>query len=383
MKEKQYYDIVAAIYDAALDPSNWHHVFHKLERLFHAEKILMGVTKNSPGSASFDLNLSHNFESAFLRSYNDYYHKLNVTLDEGIRRGLLRSGYIYCVGDLCEDLTPAQNRMYQEVLEDWAEPQGVECSFGTCLVLDKDFFGLLTIGRNGRHGRATEEEVDILRRLTPHFQRAVSQYKYFSKKRDSMEAALSLVGVGVVVLDSEQCVVFINEEAERIISMNDGVRITAKGSLRVHDSRLQRRFNANMNEAVKTSELCSTSPGDAFKLSRPSEKKPYSLMISPIGRGIYDGLSASSKCLVLIHDPEREPPQATIRLQQLYGLTEAESEVVDLLAAGFSIDEISDILKVTRNTSRTLLQRAFQKTETHRQAEIVALVRGDNIIFSN
>lgn len=64
-------------------------------------------------------------------------------------------------------------------------------------------------------------------------------------------------------------------------------------------------------------------------------------------------------------------PQA---LQQRFGLTRAEARVVRRLVEGSSIKRIAEELRVSTETARTHAKRAMQKTDTHRQAELVSLV---------
>lgn len=72
----------------------------------------------------------------------------------------------------------------------------------------------------------------------------------------------------------------------------------------------------------------------------------------------------------------REPgPQlSTQSLQLRFSLTRAEAKVVKLLCQGNSMKAIAQDLGVSLETARTHAKRAMQKTDTHRQAELVSLV---------
>lgn len=62
------------------------------------------------------------------------------------------------------------------------------------------------------------------------------------------------------------------------------------------------------------------------------------------------------------------------QLERRFGLTRAEGRVVRRLVQGRSLNEIAEELSVSAETVRTHAKRAMQKTDTHRQAELVALV---------
>jgi len=74
---------------------------------------------------------------------------------------------------------------------------------------------------------------------------------------------------------------------------------------------------------------------------------------------------------VLIIDPEHETEPVTALLRQLYGFTNTESEIALRLAHGADLRRISAELSISLITVRTHLQHAFDKTNTHRQAELV------------
>ena len=82
--------------------------------------------------------------------------------------------------------------------------------------------------------------------------------------------------------------------------------------------------------------------------------------------------------LVLIIDPEDEPAPAAALLRRLYHLTEAEAEAEAEVAVhvmhGADLKQISDELSISLTTVRTHLQHVFDKTDTHRQAELVRLL---------
>jgi DNA-binding CsgD family transcriptional regulator len=80
--------------------------------------------------------------------------------------------------------------------------------------------------------------------------------------------------------------------------------------------------------------------------------------------------------LVLIIDPEDDPVPAAALLRRLYHLTRAEAAVALHLMHGADLREISEQLSISLATVRTHLQRVFDKTDTHRQAELVRLLLG-------
>jgi len=379
ISEKNFYGMLGSIYDAALDPSGWSEVFCRLEQAFGVDKVLMGLTSCKPGKSSLDLNLSLNFDPAFLRSYNDYYHQYNYSLHDSIQKKQLLAGGIFNVDYNIEPNKPE----HREFCADWVIPQDAPYVFGACLTMNDDTMGLLSLVRGGKAGAPINGHFELLRRLTPHLQRAVSQHLVFGSRVACLEDALSRIPLGVIVFNVLGVPVFINKEAGRIIAEKDGLSLSHAGRIKVENSSLEARISAVLKSASTTWERRSAVSGGVVQVLRPSGKRPYSLMISPASGRVFEALDGVSRALILINDPVREPPESLERLCMLYRLTRAEAELVELLASGLNLDEISQILSVTRNTARTLLQRAFQKTGTRRQAQLVSLVSRDGVILSN
>jgi DNA-binding CsgD family transcriptional regulator len=77
---------------------------------------------------------------------------------------------------------------------------------------------------------------------------------------------------------------------------------------------------------------------------------------------------------VLITDPEEGPEPPAALLRRLYRLTKAENDIALRMMRGADPKQISDELSVSVTTVRTHLKRIFDKTDTHRQAQLVQLL---------
>jgi DNA-binding CsgD family transcriptional regulator len=78
----------------------------------------------------------------------------------------------------------------------------------------------------------------------------------------------------------------------------------------------------------------------------------------------------------LIIDPEQEPEPPKMLIRRLFGLTNAEADVALRVMRGDGLNPISAELALSRATVNTHLQHIFDKTDTHRQAELVRLLLG-------
>jgi DNA-binding CsgD family transcriptional regulator len=76
---------------------------------------------------------------------------------------------------------------------------------------------------------------------------------------------------------------------------------------------------------------------------------------------------------------DSKPPTDVLALQRTHGLTRAEARVVSRLAVGLDLPTIAAELGVGVETVRSHLKRAYAKTGTSRQAELVRLVLVDSV----
>jgi DNA-binding CsgD family transcriptional regulator len=77
---------------------------------------------------------------------------------------------------------------------------------------------------------------------------------------------------------------------------------------------------------------------------------------------------------VLLVDPEDCPKVSFGLLQQVFGLTKGEAHLANQLLCGQSLQEIADESGVSIGTVRSQAKAVLTKTDTHRQAELVALL---------
>ena len=109
-------------------------------------------------------------------------------------------------------------------------------------------------------------------------------------------------------------------------------------------------------------------------VSRPSMKRPYSLLVVPLPRENFALSHRRAAVAVFISDPEQEAETIDQLLSRIYGLTPAEARLASLLMQGKSLEQSGEALQITSNTARSSLKSIFGKTQTNRQSELVRLL---------
>lgn len=98
--------------------------------------------------------------------------------------------------------------------------------------------------------------------------------------------------------------------------------------------------------------------------------RPLVLRTIPIVEKTANGAHA----VVIMIDLAVLPRPELAPLQLIFGLTTAEARLAIAIALGRSPEEIADTTNVSTSTVRRQLSSVFQKTGTHRQPELVALL---------
>lgn len=185
------------------------------------------------------------------------------------------------------------------------------------------------------------------------------------------EVALNRVPVGVIVVERDAKVVFMNPIGAEIVATKDGLLVGADNTLRgLHPGQSQ-ALSELIAEVVEDGGRQSR----ALAIERQSMQRPFSVLVSR--------LDDEGRALLFITDPEERLEVSPDVVARLFGLTDSEARLASALARGDSLGEAAEAMGVTVSTARTYLKQVFAKTGASRQADLIrmiltspALVRG-------
>jgi len=172
-----------------------------------------------------------------------------------------------------------------------------------------------------------------------------------------------------ILLDKHGRVLRLSAAAEQVIAAGDGLRITGNRLFGL-DGECDGRLEAAIQAAVNDREPRSS----ATTLVRRSGRKAYLCLVYPLVRKRRFLAPHRAAALVHIVDPTRVAARLSEVQRALFGLTEREVEVADLLLSGHSPESLAAVLEISRNTARVHLQSLFRKTGTNRQSELVRIL---------
>ena len=104
-------------------------------------------------------------------------------------------------------------------------------------------------------------------------------------------------------------------------------------------------------------------------IKAPMQQEQIELVVTPVA-GTHAG-AGSTQILLYLFDAGIERDVSYEILTRLYGLTQTEAKLVQLLIRGLTLDEAAQDLEISVNTARTHLKHIFHKTGINRQTELV------------
>lgn len=217
-----------------------------------------------------------------------------------------------------------------------------------------------------------QSQIRILHDLGPHLTRAgrlIMKLNDIELRLGQLSSALDHMKQPAIVVGSNGRVIIMNSAAETLFSQPDTFTIDGGGKIALK-STIETR---NLHQAIQ---LASRNPAQDGKpapeivINNSNEGKRMTLSVLPLSKGKEGGKTDSVMLLLKEFALERMSLET---LQQAFGLTPAETRLTALLANGSSLRQASESLGVSYWTVMTQVKSCYQKTGTHRQAELVSL----------
>ena len=355
-------DVILLAYDAALGRTSWTTALAAIADLFMATGITL-LAQNVRGSRATVLGAS-GFESVALRNYEQYYRARNVILASG--QHLLLPGVVRTT----EMMVPEQTLLKSEYYNDFLQPLDVRHHLSTTLQREGDDAVHLTFFRPKSAGVDQSEEMRLLQHVVPHLERALQIHQRLAvaeQHAQGMTQAVERSGRGVALLDRSGRVIFVNSSLEKMIGTSDGLMLNKAGFASTARE-ATRRLQAAIAEALRGGS------GGSLAIPRTTGAAPYAVVVSAVPAPHRELLFSDAAVIIIVSDPSSAPAVDLKVLRETFGLTPAEARLASRLANGRTIQATAAELRISVMTARTHLKRVLQKTDTHRQSELVRVL---------
>lgn len=350
-------ELIDLIYRCASTPSTWAEFVSELS----AEL----------GHAAVGLVLGSGWESRPDRLFKSGY-ELNRAYFELRERDPWAALYATgTVGEVVVHVEPrAEAVAKSSYYRDYLRPQGLGTGPLVTLLLERrdgKLEGSLSVLARADGPPIRQRELELLRALAPHIRRAREICLAMDRGRARQTGftdVLDQLQIGVLLLDEKGTPVFANRSAGELLGVSD----RDSGS-----TRLQQIRSAFARATGALRIAADGASSEVVLIRHPVDGAPLQLIVSELERGT-SVLGYNVPNAVFLADPRRAAGNPLSVLRTLYRLTPAEAKLTFLLAAGRTLEEAATNLGVTRGTVKTRLKKVFDKTDTHRQGDLIRLV---------
>jgi DNA-binding CsgD family transcriptional regulator len=361
--------LIDLIYEAVLDSNLWPSVLIRLAGATGAAQVSM--TSRNRQSGIFT-TLSPRTDPDLLASYREYWRFHNPLWQ---RTTSWPAGEIYAL----DGLMPREDFSVTPVFNEWWRPSGRGlAAAGANILVENQFSVLIYIANAPGKNVLTARQLRIFKAALRHLIRAVRinrQLWTLELERLAPPEQFESLAQGVLLADASARVVLANAAAKAMLDTRDGLflengRLAATGGPDV-----LRKLIATCARGVRGVD----GPGGEFKIPRESPRSLLHVTVTPLRSKAqladipWIGAGAPV-AIVTVKDPDIDRRRREVNLRSRYGLTTAESGLAAEIVKGDGRVAAARRRGISGATAKTQLSSIFEKTGTHRQAELVRLL---------
>lgn len=274
------------------------------------------------------------------------------------------------------DYLPEAELRQSEFFRNFLEPVDVFHILGVDINTSDGAQCRLRISRGRDDPPFVSAEKTLLARFIPHLEQSIRVHMQLNRieiERNLYAGAVDQMAVGTIILDETGKVLQTNQVAERLLQEKDGIKQVNDG-LQVGSARDTQEFRRLVRQAMLSQKGNQATVVEAMRVTRPSGRADLGIIVRSVPLAAWSEGKQCPAVVIFISDPEQQSsaPQEIVRA--LFDFTPAETQLAMLLANGLTLDEASEELGISRNTSRAHLRSTFSKTGVTRQTMLVRLI---------
>lgn len=366
------YDFIDTIYDAAYAPEGWAPVMERLADMVGGDSGWLSQINVRDGSGGHLNDPVARIDEIWPRRYLDYFASRNPIAIAKDADTYLRDWVPIIVTH--DDQIRRDDLVQTEFFNDFLRPQDVSSAMMIRLARFGAETATININCSFRRGRFDPADVALARQFQPHLIRAFKLGRRLSEARAIDGGAASLFeqsSHGLFLVDGQGRIRRLNPVAESLLAEAGGL-CSAGGRLSARQAESARRL-AGLIAAAAAADP-SERTGGALALPTPTRALPLSVTVSPIRAERAWSYHVGPSVMVCVADLDSGAAPTEAQVRQLFGLTAAEARLALALCRGRSPRQAAADFGVSYQTVRSQLTRIFDKTRTHRQADLAHLL---------
>lgn len=363
-------ELIQLVYAGPGTQEGWQVFLHELCIATNGSAAhFISVSMPSPHAT---ISLTINTDPAALRGYRDHW-AAHDPWGHGLARRTIGCGNVVTGDELISHAQLKETAYYRDFSRSY---DMVRCVIGT-IEPGPDAVSVISINGTERRGPFGRKDKTLLEALVPHIRMALQLHRRLAAAEasaDVLGGVIDHASHAVMFVDGCGKVTFMNRAAQTLLAARDGL-VAENGELRAMRPADTRQLRRLVSRAAATAAGEQIDSGGAFAVDRPSGRHPLMVLVSPLSRrrSTMPNVEASG-VMVVVTDPEHTEIPSAEMLCALLGLTMAEAKLTRLIARGVTLAEAAAQLGIGVQTVRTRTKAIFDKTGTHRQADLVRLV---------
>ena len=372
LNDETYDRLISQIFSAALDGSQWQGFLDTLAQASPGTRTQLHG--HDFGRTEVQIGAFSGYDGSLVESWYEYYGLINIWAP-----GMLKLPV--GVATAAEAVAGEEEVNRSEFYNDWVRPQE-DIRSGACVIIDKSPNRFFALGGNMRAVDAEDHRddfVDLLQRLTPHLQAAMS----ISRRIGALEIENSVLaqaggarGAAVLVLDAARSVVYANAAAQVHLAEGAPLRCDRRGRVSLSDRAADRRLGMALGQLLTRGDGQGTAvfrlPGAGPALICRTAR--LDLPELALHSALLFTRALDAPCLLVTLARDFSASQAHRALIANHALTTAEADIAVGVTEGHGLAELAEARGTSLHTVRNQLKAVLSKTGLHGQRDLVRLV---------
>jgi DNA-binding CsgD family transcriptional regulator len=359
--------LIDRVYDASIDDRAWVGLAEQIAGVFGSTSAVLKIQDSSSEHVHL-VDMTENLVVGLnQQDWADHWQHNDLWVERSIIHGKSK---IVTNRDLIPDAEFEKTAFYN----DWIRHLDIYHMIGAVFPVDKDAVGVVGIHRPSQAGAYQAPDRRLLARFLPHLLRAFYLRQKLLRAQLGVSTAIDALEQthsAIIVVDSCLSILYATPLAEQMLRQKTDLAVVY-GKLEIRQPGESCRLAHLVQGCVHNAAGIANLGGGIIAVQR-SRKLPLVLSVAPLSSLMPDGTPQGPAALIFIRDPEGLKPSVET-LRHLYGLTGREASVAQALSQGQSLSEIAEAFSIGMGTVRSHLKKILSKTNTGKQAELVALL---------
>ncbi len=368
MDSRIFLTLIDHVYASALEPHRWSAVTDDLASILRAQNVTAIL---HGGSSASVLGSTASFGDEAQAAYNSHYYSIDPWAKGWHERNA--GAGIFLGHELVDEKVFVRSEYYN----DFSKYYDSYHFIGAVAEVTPNL--ALSIGFHRRREESAFGEADrrLLAVLLPHLERASwLQHKLAEVdiQRGVAYEILDRLALGAIVVDAGGQVLFANRTAEKHLRLGEALTVR-HGRLRALDAKASARIDSAIRAVTARGGHGQGTP-EPLHVTRANNQPPLSVVVVPLPRQREKLLLTGGAAIVFVADPRLHWTPIG-KFATLYGLSPAETRLLQALVNGEQLSDYGERLRLSINTLKVQMKQIFAKTGTTRQSHLIALAIRD------